>query len=150
MNSQKTHDDARQALSVHVASAGDAVFAKYGPHIGWSELLQVLADRTCVRYPCELRFDAGPLLPGEFAYPLPTGASPVDGFTLCVHPAYQNQPDRVAILVLYQLVRVNYGEFASCSDAEIFGAHALGLTRDEYYEAVCQLADQISPNKKSE
>jgi hypothetical protein len=46
--------------------------------------------------------------------------------------------------VFYQLVRVNYGEFASADDAEVFGASALGLSRDAYYESLCQLADQIS------
>jgi hypothetical protein len=47
--------------------------------------------------------------------------------------------------VLYQLVLVNYGEFASADDAETFGAHALGLAKDDYYQALCRLADEISP-----
>ena len=47
--------------------------AKYGPHIGWRELQQILADRTQVRYPCEIIFDAGPLDPGEFAHLVPKG-----------------------------------------------------------------------------
>jgi hypothetical protein len=46
-------------------------------------------------------------------------------------------------LVLYQLVLVNYGEFASPEDAESFGAAAVGLDREEYYERLCALADQL-------
>lgn len=53
------------------------------------------------------------------------------------------QLDRVPLLVLYQLVLVNYGEFASAEDAECFGAAALGMAREEYYQGLCELADQI-------
>jgi len=60
-----------------------------------------------------------------------------------VHPFYMTQLDRVAYLVLYQLVIVNYGEFASPEDAETFGAAALGLAKDEYYAALCQLSDAV-------
>jgi len=49
----------------------------------------------------------------------------------------------VAYLVLYQLVVVNYGGFASADDAEVFGAHSLGLSREDYYAALCEMADRI-------
>jgi hypothetical protein len=52
--------------------------------------------------------------------------------------------DQVAYLVLYQLVVVNYGEFASPEDAEVFGSNALGLTREQYYLTLCEMVDQIS------
>jgi hypothetical protein len=61
-----------------------------------------------------------------------------------VHPFFLTQLERVPGLVLYQLVLVNYGEFASADDAETFGAAALGLSRDEYYATICELAGQIS------
>ena len=61
-----------------------------------------------------------------------------------VHPFYMTQLDRVPHLVLYQLVRVNYGEFASPEDAETFGGSALGISRDEYYTTLCEMADEIS------
>jgi len=60
-----------------------------------------------------------------------------------VHPFFMTQPERVPYLVLYQLVLVNYGEFASATDAETFGASALGISKDEYYEALCEMADEI-------
>jgi len=53
------------------------------------------------------------------------------------------QIEQVPLLVLYQLVLVNYGVFAAPEDAEAFGAAALGLERDEYYHRVCQLADEL-------
>jgi hypothetical protein len=133
----------RQSLVERLREKGDAIFAKYGPHIGWNELLRLLKDREFVRYPCEIRFDNSPLLPGEFAHSLPKGPEPENGFILCVHPAYAAQPDRIAHLVLHQLGLVNYGELVAPEDAEIFGAHALGLSREVYYEALCDLAGQL-------
>ena len=138
-----TASDARQSLNAHVAAKGAEIRAKYGPDIGWGKLLQVLGDRSCVRYPCEIVFSAGQLEPEEFAHPVPKGAHPEDGFTLFVHPRFESGREQLAVLVFYQLVAVNYGEFAAPDDAVTFGANALGLAEDDYYRTVCELADRM-------
>ena len=140
---QLTAEDAKQSLTAHVEAKGIEVFTKYGPHLGWGELQRLLQDASVVRYPCELAFDAARLQPGEMAFPEPRGDVPEDGFTLWVHPLFSLELDRVPALVLYQLVAVNYGAFASAHDAETFGAAALGLTRDEYYTLLCEAADRL-------
>ncbi|HZL45184.1 MAG TPA: hypothetical protein VFC28_03080 [Opitutaceae bacterium] len=144
MPTKLTVDDARQSLNAHVAEKGAEIRAKYGPTIGWAELQRVVADRACVRYPCAIAFDAGPLEPGECAHPVVAGGRPEDGFRLCVHPSFSTQLEQVPYLVLYQLVLVNYGEFASADDAETFGASALGLTKNDYYQRLCALADGLA------
>jgi hypothetical protein len=141
---QPTLEDARQSLSDHVAAKGAEIRAKYGPDIGWQQLQRILADRECVRYPCELAFDADPLLPDECAFPHPLGDRPEDGFRLCVHPYFSVDPSRVPLLALYQVVAINYGAFASPGDAEAFGAAVLGMPQEEYYGALCAMADEIS------
>ena len=146
MATRLTAEDGRQSLNAHVAAKGEEIRAKYGPHIGWTELQRILQDRVCVRYPCEIIFDAAPLRPGEFAHPVPRGERPEEGFDLYVHPYFLTQLDRIAHLALYQLVLVNYGEFASPDDAETFGASALGLSKDEYYQCLCELSDEIAAN----
>jgi hypothetical protein len=143
MGAKLTADDARQSLTAHMAEKGAEICAKYGPGLGWKELQQLLEDRNFVRYPCELVFDASQLNPGEFAFPVMKGGRPEDGFALHVHPFYMLQLPLVPYLVLYQLVAVNYGGFASADDAEAFGAAALGLSCDEYYAKLCELADQL-------
>jgi|SRR5215831_2271260 len=145
MERKLTFEDARQSLSAHVEEKGHQLREKYGPHIGWSELRHILEDRSLVRYPCELVFDSSGLLDGEFAHPAPNSDRPEDGFKIYVHPWFMAQLENVPHLVLYQLVLVNYGEFASPDDAEIFGAAALGLSRDEYYQTICDLADELDP-----
>lgn len=144
MATQLTAADARQSLNSHMAAKGAEIREKYGPTIGWNELLQILNDRACVRYPCEIVFDAGPLQAGEFAHPVARGNRPEDGFFMHVHPYFATQPERVPCLALYQLVLVNYGEFASADDAETFGASVLGFSRDDYYAVLCQMADAIA------
>src|SRR5262245_2091628 len=146
MSTKLTIDDARQSLNAHVANKGAELREKYGPNIGWNELLQILEDRTFVRYPCEIAFDAGPLQAGEFAHPVAKSEHPDDGFRLCVHPYFMTDLQRVPYLVLYQLVLVNYGEFASPDDAETFGAAALGLDKEGYYQVLCEMADDLEGN----
>jgi len=143
MSTQLTAIDAKQSLNTHVAAKGIEIFQKYGPQIGWNELQSILQDRACVRYPCELVFDNTKLQTGEFAFPEPRGDRPEEGFTLFVHPVYMTQLGMVPYLALYQLVAVNYGEFASAEDAETFASYALGLPQEEYYQTLCGLADQL-------
>jgi hypothetical protein len=143
MSRQLTAEDARESLTAHVAIKGQELHEKYGPQLGWQELLRVLHDRAFVRYPCEIAFDAQPLLPGEFGHPVAKGSCPEDGFTMFVHPFFQTRLDEVPSLVLYQLVLVNYGDFASADDAEVFGAAALSLSKDDYYQTLCEMADKL-------
>jgi hypothetical protein len=145
MSRQLTAEDARQSLGSHVADKGLALNEKYGPEITWSQLMLILEDRTIVRYPCEIVFDAEHLLEGEFAHPMQKGEHPEEGFILYVHPFFAVQPHRVPALVLYQLVAVNYGAFASPDDAETFGSCALGIPKEEYYELLCEAADELIP-----
>ncbi len=144
MSKRLTAEDARESLAVHLAAKGAEVHLKYGPRIGWDQLLLLLQDRSCARYPCEIQFQAGPLLCGEFAYPAPQGEAPEEGFIIFVHPRFAADLDLVPALVLYHLARVNYGAYATADDAEAFGAAALGLSKDDYYDRLCALADQLS------
>lgn len=144
MDQKLTVDDARKSLTDHVTEKGIQLYEKYGPRIGWGELLQILEDRAFVRYPCEILFDAAPLQLGEFAVALAKSEQPEDGYVIYVHPYFQLQPDRVPYLVLYHLVVVNYGDFASSDDAEMFGAASLGMLKEEYYNALCEMADEIA------
>jgi len=144
MPTQLTADGVRVSLNAHVAAKGAEIRAKYGPAIGWTELKLILEDRTCVRYPCALEFNSQPLQPGEFAHPAAKGENPEEGFTMFVHPFFMTHLTELPLLVLYQLVAVNYGQFASGDDAVTFGANVLGLSEDAYYDRLCELVDPIS------
>ncbi len=143
MSRQLTTDDARQSLRDHVTTKGQEIHARFGPHLGMAELNLLLNDRKLVRFPCTIAFDAAPLQPEEFAYPEPLGESPEAGYRICVHPRFAAALETVPALVLYQLVAVNYGDFATAEDAEAFGSAALGLSGEEYYQRLCAAADQL-------
>jgi len=145
MEQKLTVDDAKRSLNSHAAEKGLQLREKYGPRIGWKELCAILDDRSLVRYPCAILFDSSGLLQGEFAHPFPNTDKPEDGFKICVHTVFMTQLDQVPLLVLYQIVLVNYGEFAAPEDAETFGAAALAMEQEEYYQRLCELADQLGP-----
>ena len=144
MAQKLTLEDAQESLTAHIAAKGAEIHEKYGPRIGWNELHLILENRECTRYPCEIVFSDTALRDGEFAYPVAKTENPEDGFIMQVHPFFSTQPGHVPALVLYQLVLVNYGDFASPTDAEIFGAAVLGIPQEEYYNALCEMADLVS------
>jgi nitrate reductase NapAB chaperone NapD len=87
-----TEQDGRTALRDHVVRKAIEARDRHGvpDHDG---IVRLLDDRTVVRYPVELCFDAGPLEPREFAWPMPLGDQPGDGFRLCLHPCFKAYPE---------------------------------------------------------
>src|ERR1051326_7835390 len=108
MERKLTVEDARQSLAAHAAEKGVELREKYGPHIGWDELGRILEDRSVDRYHREIGFDASGELDGEFAHPGPNFGRPEDGFKIHLHPLFMTHLAQVPLLVLYQLVLVNY------------------------------------------
>jgi hypothetical protein len=134
---------AAAALTEKAVALGLQVRAKYGPNIGWTELQKILVDRDLVHFPCQIRFDGEPLLPGESAHTVASGEQPQDGYTIFVHPSYESRPSEVAYVALCQLAFINFGPAATIEDAEKLGSGALGLTQDEYFHALCKLSDSL-------
>ncbi len=134
----------RADVAGDLAARAAEIRRKYGPSLGWGELQALLKDRTVTPFPCEVRFDAAPLLPGEFGHPIPKGLRREDGFILCLHPRYAGQASVLPYLVLHQLVLASYGSTATAEDAEIFGSIALGLSKEAYYRTLCDLSSLIS------
>lgn len=143
MARQLKTQDSRQELEACIAAEAAMIRQRYGPRLDWPHLLLVLEDRGCVRFPCEIRFDAEPLLPGEFAHVAARGPAEEDGFTIYLHPFYAFQLDQAVYLVLHQLVRINHGAGAGPDDAETFGALALGVAKTDYYRTLCELSRQL-------
>jgi hypothetical protein len=112
-------------------------------YIDADSIIKMLDDPNIVRYPVSIRFDDGPLQPGEFAMPIALGDHPSKGFCLCIHPYFEQQPEAWPLLIAYHIPTINYGEIVSHEDAEHFGATLVGLDTDSYYQAICELADSI-------
>jgi hypothetical protein len=133
----------QQALKDHVLERARFALRKWGPNIDYDKTLLLLQDRDVVRYETELAFDGAPLHPGEFGYAEPLGEDPEQGFRLCLHPCFENRPQDLPLLILYHIVRINYGDIATDEEAELFGSTLLELEPEAYYQSLCRLADSM-------
>lgn len=138
-----TEQDTRTALRDHASRRGQEARAAYGTVVDCATIFRMLDDRSVVRYPTSIVFDAAPLEAGEFAYPEPRTSSGELSYRLCVHPAFRDRDDVLPLLIAYQLVRINYGDIATHEDAEAFGAALFNFEVDEYYKRVCAAADEV-------
>lgn len=143
MSSVRTNEGAVSCLSAELDASAAKIRAIYGPCLEADNLQRLLEDRSVIPYPCELRFDADLLLPGEFGHTFAKGVNPEEGFTLYLHPVYSAQPSVWPQLVVHQLAQVLSGQQVSAEEAEVFGAQVLGLSREEYFQTLCELAGQV-------
>lgn len=143
MEQRLTEGDGRRALRDHVLDRAHTARAKYGPTIDADAILKILDDRDLVRYPVGTRFDASALDAGQFAHAQPLGDHPSQGFCLFIHPSFESRRDLWPLLIAYHIPPINYGDITEAEDCEVFGAVLLGLSQDEYYQALCVLTDSI-------
>lgn len=145
MERKPTTEDGLQALRDHVIMK--AIEARHNRKglIDRTEIFRMLQDRSVVRYPVGVRFDAQPLHAGEFAFLEALGEHPSDGFCLYIHPMFEQVDDLLPLLIAYYIPTVNYGEVASHIEAELFGSTLLNIDREEYYRILCSVADSVQP-----
>ena len=138
-----TTQDGLDALVAHAVAKAGFARRKYGPVIDRVALEAMLGDAEVVRFPTRLRFD-GELMAGEFAHAMASGEKQSLTYTVWVHPHLAANEELLVRAVAYNLVRVNYGDIATSDAAEAFGAELLGIDREEYYAALCALADSLA------
>ncbi len=131
------------AVAIHAAEKAEEIRTRYGPTIDYPVLLRILEDRRCIRHPVEIRFVSEGVEPGLFGNTEQVSDDPSDGYVIFLHEYFQDRPDVLPALILYQSVLVNYDDLASANDAEIFGAGVLGMGRDDYYELIVELTDSL-------
>lgn len=122
-----------------------AVFAhrKHGP-ISGDSIETLLADPDCVRYPTRLVFEFGEMALHQFAQPdLDPRDASGGARVLYLRPSLQSRPDLITLAVAYMLPVLNYGEAVDDNLCLLFGATLLGMTVDEFYTRICDLADHV-------
>lgn len=149
MRQTLTVEDGRKAFAHHVIEKALALREKYGPVIDDEVIRKILEDRDFVRYPTRVEFNSAKIEPGFFAAVEPVADSPANEHVIFLHEHFRGRPGDFANALLYQLVLVNYGEIATREEAELFGATALGVEQEDYYQLLCRLADQVSSKEIS-
>jgi hypothetical protein len=119
------------------------IYRQFPGRPSWTDLRRILADRSLVHYPCEVRFEMEPLLPGEFVFTVRNGPDPAHGFTIFVHPSLLGKPRELVTVVLGQIPGINTGASPDPEAAEQFGGTALGVSREAYYEELCAIAASL-------
>jgi hypothetical protein len=145
MGQKLTAQDGKIALRDHVALKAADAHNRLSKLTGDDAIWRLLNDSAVVRYPVGVRFDAGPLEPGEFAFPSPLGEHPSQGFCLFIHPRFEHRPETWPLIAGYYLPSINYGDIATEDDAELFGAVLVGMNTEEYHAALCVIADEVAP-----
>ena len=131
------------AVSKHAIEKAKEIRTRYGPVIDYPAVLQILEDRRCIRYPLKIQFISDGIEPGLFGRTGPVSENPDDGYIISLHQRFEDQPDVLPALILYQSVLVNYGDLATADDAELFGSAVLDMDRDAYYAQIVALTDAL-------
>ncbi len=135
--------DGVAALHDHIVTKARAARASFADPTSSDWMGRFLSDRTIVRYPLGVRYDAQPLRCGEFACLESLGETPSDGFVLFVHPMLEGRMAQLPLVVAYFVPSVNYGAVASREEAELFGATLFAMPQDAYYAGLRAIADEV-------
>ncbi len=142
-----TLEDGKKALTDHVIEKATEVQDKYGLAIDFEILTKIFSDPTVLRFPTTIVFDSSKVEAGLFATTEPYQEDGVNKVRLYIHEYFADKPESLSLLALYHVVAINYGDFASAEDAEIFASTVLCMDRELYYQKLCKLVDQIPGNK---
>lgn len=138
-----TEQDGYAALQGHLVSRACQARETHADLGSVARLRELLMDSNVVRFPTRLEFDAAPLLPGEFAWARPEGEHPRDGFTMVVHPFFEQRTDDLPLLVAYHIASINYVDVVTHRECELYGAALVGMPLEDYYQRLCAMADEL-------
>jgi hypothetical protein len=138
-----TEADGYAALQGHLVDRACQARETYADLANVPRLRELLMDPSVVRFPTRLEFDAEPLLPGEFAWARPEGEHPRDGFTVVVHPLFEERTEDLPLLVAYHIASINYVDVVTHRECELYGAALMGMSVEAYYQRLCAMADEL-------
>jgi hypothetical protein len=55
----------------------------------------------------------------------------------------KDHPDQVVNAVAYMIPLINYGDIITDEHCVAYGATLLGMLQEEFYAAICRLADRV-------
>ena len=132
-----------QALLEHLVAQARVAHAKYAP-LSAENLDRLLADPECLRHPVRLVYEFGPMAMHQFAHPdLDWRNTEGDGRVIYLRPLLREHPERLPLAVAYMIPVVNYGDVVTDAHCLAYSATLLGLTENECYLRLCDLADLL-------
>ncbi len=136
------------SLREHIAAQAVVAHHKHAP-LTFAGLDALLSDPECVRYPTRLVFEFGEMAAHQFAQPDLDHRNPSqDGRVLYLRPMLRDRPDLIILAVAYMIPAINYGEIVTDEHCLRYGATLLGMLEDEFYKAICDMADFVGAEPK--
>ena len=127
----------------HIAAQAVVAHHKHAP-LTFAGLDALLADPECLRHPTRLVFEFGEMASHQFADPGPDLRHPEqDGRVLYLRPLLRDRPDLALLAVAYMIPVINYGDIVTDEHCIRYGATLLGMMEEEFYDAVCRMADYV-------
>lgn len=133
----------QDSLREHLLAQAVVVHHKHAP-LTADKLEALLRDPECVRHPTRLVFEFGEMALHQFAQPdVDWRNTEQDGRVLYVRPLLRERADLLPLAVAYMIPLINYGDIISDEHCISYGATLLGMMEEEYYAAICRLADYV-------
>lgn len=129
-------------LHDHVVKAARKASDKLGGPLCTDNLDVFLTDPECLRVPTTLVFDGFGVDMHQFANPEFVIVDNKRRCILHVRPQYADLPESHPYIVAYMAVAINYGTGATPALCETYGAVVMQIPEDEFYHAVCRVADR--------
>jgi len=122
----------REGLENHILFVADKVACKVGRINSLQKLEELLAYNEAVRFPASIEFDKGKLHEGEPVRVDRVSPEGEEKYIITLHPCFKGREEDIIALVLYSIVKINYGKIAKEEEAQLFASTVLGIDRDEY------------------
>jgi len=133
----------QQSLREHLLAQAGVAHQKHAP-LTAEKLERLLQDPDCLRHPVRLVFEFGEMAMHQFAQPdIDWRNTEQDGRVLYLRPLLREHPGLLPLAVAYMIPLINYDEIISDEHCLLYGATLLGITEDEFYKALCRLADVV-------
>lgn len=143
MSAEELEKLGQDSLREHIAAQAVVAHHKYGP-LTFDKLDALLQDPECVRHPTRLVYEFGEMALHQFAQPdTDWRNTELDGRVLYLRPMLRDRPELVVLAVAYMIPLINYGPIINDEHCLGYGAALLGLLEEEYYDAICRLADFV-------
>lgn len=135
--------DFSSALAGHARNAALQARHTLGECLNPKNLSRFLTDPHCLRYPTELMFSREGLDAHQFAEPFYTGLGTEQHCCLHVDPRLRENSEALCLVTAYMAAAVNYGTAATQQTALLQGSIVSGLSPDEFYVRICDIADSL-------
>ena len=140
--------EGQNALAHHMMEKARLARERYGP-LSMQNIYSVLKDPDLLRHPVRLVFEYGEISFHQFAQPAPDPRDPSNGFCIYLRPCLKEMTKEVPFAVAYMIPVINYGEEMVTDELCLqFGASLLDMSEEDYYTALCTLAEEVGADEK--